>query len=212
MPTYESNYLAHHGILGMKWGIRRYQNPDGSLTEEGRIRYGDQLSKYAKENGLYNKHGVATDPDAASKMQYQFNKAYKNDVAASARRQSNGLTAVGNTANASNQLLGQVRSVIKDNIKDGYTKTHVRVLGEDPSHYTNAELKQMIDRLDLERRYNNLTTETVITKSEEAIAAEKAEKAIKNLETGIGIAGGVVTTAAAIASIVAATQTMSNQK
>jgi len=31
--------LAHHGILGQKWGIRRYQNPDGSLTPEGKLRY-----------------------------------------------------------------------------------------------------------------------------------------------------------------------------
>lgn len=33
-------YLAHHGILGMKWGVRRYQNEDGSLTDEGRKHYG----------------------------------------------------------------------------------------------------------------------------------------------------------------------------
>ena len=31
--------LRHHGILGMKWGIRRYQNKDGSLTAAGRKRY-----------------------------------------------------------------------------------------------------------------------------------------------------------------------------
>lgn len=32
-------YLAHHGILGMKWGLRRYQNKDGSLTPAGKTRY-----------------------------------------------------------------------------------------------------------------------------------------------------------------------------
>ena len=36
--TYD-DYVAHHGILGMKWGVRRYQNKDGSLTPKGKARY-----------------------------------------------------------------------------------------------------------------------------------------------------------------------------
>ena len=35
---YSSDYLYHHGIKGMQWGVRRYQNPDGSLTAAGKKR------------------------------------------------------------------------------------------------------------------------------------------------------------------------------
>lgn len=38
------SYLAHYGIKGMKWGVRRYQNKDGSLTAAGKKRYSEDFN------------------------------------------------------------------------------------------------------------------------------------------------------------------------
>lgn len=46
---YESE-LYHHGIKGMKWGVRRFQNQDGSLTPAGEIRYHKDSDKQIKTN------------------------------------------------------------------------------------------------------------------------------------------------------------------
>lgn len=40
LHTQDPNSLEHHGIPGMKWGVRRFQNVDGSLTKKGLARYG----------------------------------------------------------------------------------------------------------------------------------------------------------------------------
>ena len=59
-----SDYIYHHGIIGQKWGVRRYQNPDGSLTDAGKKRYNRNYSKdqargaldyYKKERNKYDK-------------------------------------------------------------------------------------------------------------------------------------------------------------
>lgn len=42
--------LMHYGILGQKWGLRRWQNEDGSLTPEGREHYMKKDTKWAKKN------------------------------------------------------------------------------------------------------------------------------------------------------------------
>lgn len=63
---YYQDYLAHHGIIGQRWGVRRYQNEDGSLTPAGKKRYlnpdgsiksdrkADKLADKAK---FYDKYG-----------------------------------------------------------------------------------------------------------------------------------------------------------
>ena len=57
-------YLAHHGIKGMKWGVRRYQNPDGTLTDEGKKRYAEdgnggykKLTRYERAYAKYKAIG-----------------------------------------------------------------------------------------------------------------------------------------------------------
>lgn len=45
----EKIYLSHHGIRGQKWGIRRYQNEDGTLTNAGKSRYAKALIKNDKD-------------------------------------------------------------------------------------------------------------------------------------------------------------------
>lgn len=54
----ENSQLYHHGILGMKWGVRRFQNKDGSLTSDGK-RHLEQNSK-AKQGNNKKRKGHTT--------------------------------------------------------------------------------------------------------------------------------------------------------
>ena len=72
--------LRHHGIKGQKWGVRRFQNKDGSLTGAGRKRYGtddfkDALDKVNKADSL-----IKTAKKYQAEKDHKEHKAYTDKI------------------------------------------------------------------------------------------------------------------------------------
>lgn len=77
-----SNELYHHGILGQKWGIRRYRNPDGTLTTAGKKRYAALTRKDGSTDYAKRTYGAR---DKRFKKTHEFwlkadKDAYEKDV------------------------------------------------------------------------------------------------------------------------------------
>lgn len=98
---YEVPYLAHHGILGMKWGIRRYQNRDGSLTKKGKAhrleveanQYDEKIESYrdkSRKNAGITVSGGDTD---TIKKGSTINRVANSDEKIDSRRKYVSLTS-----------------------------------------------------------------------------------------------------------------------
>lgn len=80
----KNDYLSHHGVLGQKWGIRRYQNKDGTLTDSGKKHYykeslrADKKLRKELESKVYASSKLA---DAYYKKGNYYAKKYAKAVA-----------------------------------------------------------------------------------------------------------------------------------
>lgn len=74
----EVNFLAHHGVTGQKWGERRYQNKDGSLTPLGRIHWGIGQARNAVSNKLKTRKSFRLETDSEKRKRLKL-KAEKKE-------------------------------------------------------------------------------------------------------------------------------------
>lgn len=132
----ENNELMHHGIPGMKWGVRRYQNRDGTLTAAGKKRYQQELAKLkAEAEVVKNKERTKAKLDKleAKRASLEERKKALNDKPSKPDKPK------------------KVEQKVK----------YVDHKSKPVDEMTDAELKSAVNRLVLESQYEKLNPPTV---------------------------------------------------
>lgn len=89
MDVYRKNDLQHSGIKGQKWGTRRYQNKDGSLTEAGKQRYQHEQQKGTDANRRIRNWRTAQEFLMQEKNRNHYHEAIQAKEDAAQNKQNN---------------------------------------------------------------------------------------------------------------------------
>ena len=145
-----TNYLAHHGVKGMRWGVRRYQNQDGSLTAAGRKQYGVKSKRGSYSDGLkWNRtpkekkdYGKAFSP-TIKRGKDKPNVSPAEDIVRKANQAVSEAKTIRNTAK-------HISTRQKRQADQAKRQAAVKRM-------SNEEIQKRIKRMELEKRYLDLS-------------------------------------------------------
>lgn len=161
----DNNELQHWGVPGMKWGVRRYQNRDGTLTAAGKKRYDKELASVKEQQRvLKNKQ----------KTQAQLDKleAAKRDLE-NQKRALKGKPSI-EEESARRAEARQRRAEAKRS--ESEAEASRKAIRKRAKDMTDEELKTAIDRMELEKRYKQLANESVTSQSPQTQQKSSAGK------------------------------------
>lgn len=191
------NVLIHAGIKGMRWGVRRYQNEDGTLTEAGKRRYqkahDDDVAKDSKKayDTAVKKHlgkhpgdtaGAEAAGVAAANAAAYTPRAYGDDVIKDAVKKD--LDATNTILREGGNAAGTAANAVRN--------VRVNVPRMDLSKMTDQEMRARIQREQLESQYDQMFN----TKRH---AVESGKATVVNVLEGVKAVGAIGTSALAIA-------------
>lgn len=143
--------LYHHGIKGMRWGIRRYQNKDGSLTPAGVKRYNKEVAKLKKEEAkVKQEQKVASN---SKKVKAKFDKLEARKKALEDKKKA--------LKDTEDELDGSKKheETIEERRARVLNSTDAKEIYKNKDILTSAEIQERINRIDLEARLSSKIVE-----------------------------------------------------